>query len=112
MNYRIKILANLEEKKKAKKASSEIIDFTRNKYFETVGSFKTTISDILKKYGFDTTDFDDWNIIIYSDNPDLGVTEEDCNIRKVFQISPKINLVISIYRRPTGRYEVTAYIAY
>ena len=92
-----------------KKASREIADFILNKYFETWAEAVSGILGILQSYGFDTQDFDQWSsqMHIYADT---GSNEISCNSRKTIDIGGA-SLQMHVYRVPSGKYEVTAYIS-
>jgi len=79
---------------------------------ETIWPIKSGVHDILEKYGYDTSEWDDWNIQLYAagGGASPGVSIEHATARKSFQLAKKTFLIVSIYRKDNGTYELTAYI--
>ncbi len=93
------------------KASNEIASFCSAANYRTIWDVKQGISDILNKYGFDSLEFDNWDVQLYAANPMLGIDVERATASKVFQVGERAYLRVSIYRKDNGSYEVTAYIS-
>lgn len=114
-NFKKKILAGVTmdkiNSKNKNKASNEITEFINGKYFSTLGEAISGIESTLQKYGFSTEDFSNWasQCNLYADSPDNNPSA--CTKMTTIEVGPKAFLKITVYRMPSGNYEVTAYIS-